>query len=91
LDKNVAADGLVAEGGFVLSLGASEGRSLHLMIKQLAPGSSTLIYANQRSSIRDEFHEVIFELDRSSVDTSRIQLQAEPCTARFAVAEAWIG
>ena len=91
LDKNAAADGLVAEGVFVLSLNASEGGSLHLMIKHLAPGNSTLICANQRLSIHDQFQEVIFDLDRSSVDTSRIQLRAEPSTSRFAVAEAWIG
>jgi hypothetical protein len=91
LDKNVAADGLVAEGDFVLSMSASGGRSLHLIIKRLAPGDSTLIYANQRMAVRDQFHEVIFSLDRGSMDTSRFQFSAEPATASFAVAEAWIG
>jgi acetyltransferase-like isoleucine patch superfamily enzyme len=91
LDRNAAADGLVAEGDFVLSLSAPESRSLHLKLKRLTPGDSTLIYSKQRAPIRDEFHEVIFTLDPSSMDSSRIPLRAEPRSARVAVAEAWVG
>jgi acetyltransferase-like isoleucine patch superfamily enzyme len=87
LEKYSAYEGVLAQNEFVISMDASSGNSIHLIIKCIGSNNCVLIFDNQRKLVSNQFEEVVFQIYDHTRNTSRLYMNTNMSDAQLIVKE----
>ena len=90
LEKYSKYGGIAAKRDFVICLNASEGNSIHLMVREIGSSPSSLVYEEQEMKISKDFQEITFKINESKKTMFHFTLNSNVENAWLIVQKAWI-
>lgn len=89
-DRYSVHGGMAALDEFELCLDSAAGSAIHVLIKNVGPHKSGLIFENQRRALSGEFQEVVFELGSQRGKKTRLRMRPDDAGAIMIIQRAWI-